>query len=175
MQSTPIDQSNVLPPKKVETAETFPVSVNWVRDMQFVASDDWNHSIVLDTSPEAGGHQSGPTPGRLLLMAVAGCTAMDVVDILRKSRQNVTGLSVESRAIQTKEYPKYYSEIFLRYIITGKDLDRSRVERAIRLSEEKYCPVGQTVSGKAKIFIEYRIDDTSGESSQLEFTPITRE
>jgi putative redox protein len=151
--------SEIHPPLPKGNDQSFPVDVNWVQDLQFIANDENKHSIVLDTSPEAGGHESGPTPGRLLLMAVAGCTAMDVVDILRKSRQKLTRLSVQARAVQNKDYPKYYKEIHLRYILKGKDLEKSRVERAIRLSEEKYCSVGATVSGKAKIFIEYQIQN----------------
>jgi putative redox protein len=137
----------------------YPVTLDWVRNMQFIAHDDKNHSVVLDTSPESGGENSGPTPGRLLLMAVAGCTAMDVVDILVKSRQKLTGLRISSRGVQNQEYPKYYKEIHLKYHLKGIQLDKSRVERAIKLSEEKYCSVGATVSGKAKIFIRYEIEE----------------
>ena len=140
-----------------KSEESFPVSVNWTEGMQFVATDEHNHAIVLDTNREAGGRETGPTPGRLLLMAVASCTAMDVIDILRKSRQKVTGLSVLSRSVKTNVYPKYYKEIYLKYIFKGKQLDKARVERAIKLSEEKYCPVGATVKGKAEIFFEYEI------------------
>jgi|SRR5579872_1174533 len=146
-------------PSSSREKESFPVSVSWVQDLQFIANDEYNHTIVLDASPQTGGHQTGPTPGRLLLMAVAGCTAMDVVDILKKSRQKLTGLSVLSRAVQDEDNPRYYKEIYLRYILRGKALDKSRVERAIRLSEEKYCPVGATVRGKAKIIVEYQIQD----------------
>ena len=153
----------------------FPVSVNWVDAMQFVANDERNHSIVLDANPELGGNQSGPTPGKLLLMAVAGCTAMDVISILKKSRQKVTGLTVKTRGIQNEVHPQYYKEIYLRYIVKGKDLERSRVERAIQLSEEKYCVVSQTVNGKAKIFVEYQIveDDDTEPQKQLGFSTIT--
>ena len=128
--------------------------------MQFVAKDDKNHSLVLDTLPESGGDNTGPTPAKLMLMAVAACTSMDVVDILAKSRQKLTGLSVSARGVQNEEYPKYYKEIHLLYNIKGKDLDPSRVQRAIQLSEEKYCSVGATVSGKAKIIIQYGIEAT---------------
>lgn len=144
-----------------ESKEGFPVTVTWIQKMQFVAIDDRNHSIVLDTTDEGGGQDSGPTPGRLLLMAVACCTAMDVVDILTKSRQKLTGLQVLSRGVQNSEYPKYYKEIHLKYVLRGIGLEKSRVERAIRLSEEKYCSVGSTVSGKAKIFIDYEIEEDS--------------
>ncbi len=143
--------------------ETFPVSVNWISGMQFIAADEKNHSIVLDTSPEGGGNNSGPSPSKLLLMAVACCTAMDVVDILGKSRQKLTGLLVKSRGVQNSDYPKYFKEIYLRYFIRGTKLEKSRVERAIRVSEEKYCLVGATVSGRAKIIIEYEILEDSNE------------
>ena len=138
-------------------SEPFPVSINWVRKMQFVGRDEHDHSIVIDTTSAGGGENTGPTPMRLLLMAVACCTAMDVVDILEKSRQKLTGFSVLSRGVQNQEYPKYLKEIHLKYILEGKNLAKDRVERAIRLSEEKYCSVGATVSGKAKIFIQYEI------------------
>jgi putative redox protein len=142
-----------------DTERKYTVNVNWVRKMQFIASDDRNHSIVVDTSTESGGENTGPTPGRLLLMAVAACTAIDVVDILTKSKQLLRELQVSSRGIQNEEYPKYYKEIHLKYLLRGNKLDKSRVERAIKLSEEKYCSVGATVSGKAKIFTHYAIED----------------
>ncbi|MHB1907337.1 MAG: OsmC family protein [Nitrososphaerales archaeon] len=144
---------------KEGTSENYPVNVRWVSKMQFVGRDDKNHSIVMDTSPEGGGESSGPSPGRLLLMAVACCTAMDIVDIMLKSRQKLTGLEVQSRGVQNSEYPKYYKEIYLNYTVRGKNLEKSRVERAITLSEEKYCSVGATVSGKAKIIISYEIKE----------------
>jgi putative redox protein len=90
---------------------------------------------------------------------------MDVVDILVKSRQNLTGLRVSSRGVQNSEYPKYYKEIYLKYFLRGIDLEKSRVERAIKLSEEKYCSVGATVSGKAKIFITYEIEEEEGKGT----------
>lgn len=142
-----------------QPSSQFPVTVDWVRRMQFVAKDDKNHALVLDTIPENGGDNTGPTPAKLMLIAVAACTSMDVVDILARSRQKLTGLSVSARGVQNEEYPKYYKEIHLLYNVRGKDLDPSRVERAIRLSEEKYCSVGATVSGKAKIIIQYRIEE----------------
>jgi putative redox protein len=145
--------------EKSSSAKDYPVSVNWVEKMQFVGRDDKDHAIVLDTSPAAGGENSGPTPGRLLLMAVAGCTAMDIVDILVKSRQKLTGLSVLARSVQNEEYPKFHKEIYLKYVLRGKGLSKDRVERAISLSEEKYCSVGATVKGKAKIITEYVIEE----------------
>jgi putative redox protein len=145
--------------EKIPSGETFPVNVSWTEKMQFIGRDEKNHAIVIDSGPESGGESTGPTPGRLLLMAVACCTAMDVVDILIKSRQKLKGLKVLTRSVQNEEYPKYHKEIYLTYILRGEDLDKSRVERAIKLSEEKYCSVGATVSGKAKILISYIIEN----------------
>ncbi|HZW55896.1 MAG TPA: OsmC family protein [Nitrososphaerales archaeon] len=149
---------------KLEDTKDYPVSVDWVEKMQFVGTDELGHSLVIDTSPEGGGENSGPTPVRLLLMAVACCTAMDVIDILKKSRQKLTGLSVFARGTQNKEYPRYFREIHLLYRLEGKGLEKSRVERAIKLSEEKYCSVGATVSGKAKILIKYEILENDEEN-----------
>jgi putative redox protein len=155
--STPIEEVS----NKTPTASEYPVSISWVRKNQFIAKDELNHAIVLDTSPQSGGDGTGMSPGRLLLAAVAGCTSIDIVDILKKSRQELTELSVSARGVQNEEYPKYYKEIHLLYSLRGKNLDRSKVERAIRLSEEKYCSVGATVSGRAKIFIQYSIENES--------------
>lgn len=141
--------------------QLFPVKVDWVDRMRFLAQDEKNHSIVLDTMPENGGDNSGPTPSKLMLMAVAACTAMDVVSILAKARQKITGLTVSTRGVQNEEYPKYYKEIYLMYTVKGIGLDKTRVERAIKLSEEKYCSVGATLSGKAKMIIQYRIEEDS--------------
>lgn len=149
---------------KEEHGPQFPVSVDWIKNMQFVGKDDHNHAIILDANPESGGTETGPTPGRLLLMAVAGCTAMDIVSILNKSREELTDLSVLARGVQNQDYPKYYTEIHLKYILSGRNLDKTKVERAIRLSEEKYCSVGLTVSGKAKIFIAYELKEAKPHS-----------
>lgn len=141
-----------------EEVSGYPVLVQCFDRMKFVGTDDNKHSIVIDTSVELGGDNLGPSPSRLMLMAIAACTSMDIVSILARSRQKLVSLTVAASGIQNDEHPKYYKEIHLFYKAKGKDLDASRVERAIRLSEEKYCSVGATVSGKAKIFIKYSIE-----------------
>jgi putative redox protein len=141
--------------------DTFPVEVAWVQKFQFIAKDEKDHGVVVDVSRESGGDGTGPTPGRLLLMAVAACTSIDIVEILEKSQQKLTALKVYSRGIQNTEYPKYYKEIYLKYVLRGVNLEKSRVERAIHLSEEKYCSVGATVKGKAKIFTSYELENES--------------
>jgi putative redox protein len=151
-------QSNI--EKAPDSTTEFPILVNWVQKHQFIAKDETNHAIVIDTALDDHGDETGMSPMKLLLAAVASCTSIDVVDILNKSRQQLTGLSVSARGIQNEEHPKYYNEIHLFYKVSGKNLDKSRVERAIKLSEEKYCSVGATVNGKAKIFTEYQIEDT---------------
>jgi len=139
--------------------QNYQIKLNWVKASQFIANDGRGHTIVIDTPLESGGEGSGPSPGRLLLMALAGCTAIDVVDILKKSRQKLTALEIQSRGIQESNHPRYYKEIHLKYILRGKDLVESRVARAIQLSEEKYCSVGATLKGRAKIMTSYEILD----------------
>lgn len=151
-------QASIEETKSIDS-DNSPVKVDWVQNMQFVGTDEKNHAVVMDTHPESGGEDSGPTPSRLLLMAIAGCTAMDIVSILVKSKQALTALVVTSRGVRNDNYPKYYKEIHLFYHVKGRNLEKSRVERAIRLSEEKYCSVGAVVSGKAKIFIQYSIEE----------------
>jgi putative redox protein len=167
--SKPLPQkSDQIPTSSLEKQFDFPVSVSWVKKMQFIGRDEFHHSIVIDTGPELGGERTGPTPGRLLLMAVAACTAVDVVDILAKSRQKLIALTVYCGGVQNDEYPKFYKEIRLKYVLRGISLDRTRVERAIKLSEEKYCSVGATLNGKAKIITQYEIEEKEEEEEKAQ-------
>ena len=156
--ATPVEEIKEVNPE-IRAAKEFPVSVNWVQRNQFIATDDKSHAIVIDNDKQGGGDETGMTPMRLLLAAVASCTSIDVVDILKKSRQDLTHLTVSARGVKNESYPRYYKEIHLLYKLRGKNLDKSRVERAIRLSEDKYCSVGATVNGKAKISIQYYIEE----------------
>lgn len=93
----------------------------------------------------------------LVLVAVAGCTGMDVIEILRKKRLNVTGLEVKVTGTRAETYPMVYTELDVTYIVRGKDIPASAVEQAIKLSEEKYCSVGIMLSKSAKINSRYEI------------------
>lgn len=135
----------------------WPVKVKWVDGLQFVASDREGHSVVMDTRSGAGGEGSAFTPMKLVLAAVAGCTAMDIVVLLRKRRQVLEGLQVWVKAEQNPLYPHYFTKVHLRYVLRGHDLQDEAVKEAIRLSDEKYCSVGANLKGKTEITTSFEV------------------
>ncbi|MBN1314884.1 MAG: OsmC family protein [Anaerolineales bacterium] len=110
-------------------------------------------------SPLAEGGPKGPSPMQLLLQALAGCTAMDVISILQKKRQDVTALKVNVVGDRVDEHPRYYHDIELEFVVRGRNIDPAAVERAIELSETKYCSATANLSGKSKIATRFRIDE----------------
>jgi putative redox protein len=126
------------------------VTVSWVADRQFVASGSGGHSIVLDSSADVTSLH-GFKPTELLLAAVGGCTAMDVIDILRKKRQQVSDLRVSVHGERAAELPTPFTIIDVHYEVHGTGVNPRAVERAIELSQEKYCSVSATVRGVATI------------------------
>ncbi len=133
------------------------VKVKWLDGMRFVASDDTGHSIVMDTSREHGGEGSAFTPMQLLLVALGGCTGMDVVDILWKQRQKLTGFEIVVSGERVSEYPRVYGKVHVEYKLKGENIRDKAVHTAIQLSEEKYCSVGATISKTAKVSHSYSI------------------
>jgi putative redox protein len=142
--------------KSVREQEMSDVSVTWVHGEQFVASGTDGHSIVLDAP---GGHamSQGFKPSDLLLAALGGCTAVDVIDILRKKRQPVSGLRVTVRGEQREEHPRLFERILVHYDVRGHGVAEAAVERAISLSREKYCSVAATLRGVATITTSFTI------------------
>ena len=132
------------------------VGVTWVQGDQFVATGTGGHSIVLDV-PAGRDAWQGFKPSELLLAALAGCTGVDIIDILRKKRQRVSGLRVTARGQQRAEYPQAFDHIEVHYEVRGHDVSTEAVERAISLSEEKYCSVAATIRGVAAIVTSYTI------------------
>ena len=128
-------------------------TVKWVGSRTFVGSDSGNHSVVLSTSAD----DVGMKPSELLLVALASCTAVDVVDILQKKRIDLKSVTIRISGEQDVEPPWAYNKIHLIYSLRGAGLDAAAAEQAIQLSEEKYCSVAATVSGKAAITWEYEI------------------
>jgi len=112
----------------------------WKGGMAFEIQQD-GHSFVLDADPDSGGADTGARPKALLLSGLIGCTGMDVVSILRKMRVEGYGLEMEAEADLTDDHPVVFSRIRLRYLFSGRDLPRDRIERAVGLSQEKYCGV----------------------------------
>jgi putative redox protein len=134
------------------------IKIKWAGDDQFVASDQKGHSVVMDIPVEKGGGGTGFTPSELLPVALGGCSAVDVVRILQKKRQNLESLEVTVTWEQQQEFPQYFKKLHLNYRITGKGIKKEAVERAIELSEEKYCSVGVTLKPRAEVTSSYVIE-----------------
>jgi len=132
-------------------------NITWVEDMQFVGQGETGHAIVMDSSEEVGGHNTGARPMEVLLMGVLGCTAMDVMSILKKKRQPIKGLKIFATGDRAAEHPKYYTKIHLEYVAYG-DVELEALERSAQLSEEKYCSAIATVRGKAEITRNCRVE-----------------
>jgi len=133
------------------------VTVRWNGKRQFVGWDAAGHGVVMDSTPEHNGEGTGARPIEVFLYALAGCTGMDVVGILEKQRQRLTDFELHVQAEQREEYPRYYPRITVEYVLTGFGLSESAVERALQLSQEKYCPVRQMLGPQVQIETSYRI------------------
>lgn len=111
----------------------------WIEGRAFLGESGSGHGIVMDGAPEAGGRNLGIRPMELLLVGMAGCTAFDVVHILEKGREPVTGCEVNAEAERAGDEPKVFTAVHVKYKVAGKGLARDKVERAVALSHEKYC------------------------------------
>jgi putative redox protein len=131
------------------------VRVKWVEKRQFVGTDSGKHSIVM--SSQDGQNGTGMSPSDLLLVALGGCTGYDVVSILEKKRQRLTGLEVTVTGEQEPDPPWTYRKIHIVYVVRGKGLREKAVRDAIELSEQKYCSVSATVRGTAEVTHDYTI------------------
>jgi putative redox protein len=128
--------------------------VKWIDDVNFVCEVGSGHTLLVDGAPEAGGRNLGPRPMELVLAGTAACTAFDVVWILRKARQPIGECVVEAEAERASEEPKVFTRIHLRYRVSGDGLNRAQVERAVRLSKEKYCSATLMLAKTAQITFE---------------------
>lgn len=124
--------------------------------MTFVAESGSGHALVVDASPDVGGRNLGARPMELVLMGTGACSAIDVVHILRKARQPVTDCVVELDAERAEKDPKVFTRITLRYLVSGRGLDAAQVERAVKLSKEKYCSA--TIMLAATAQIDYTVE-----------------
>ncbi len=113
--------------------------IKWLENVHFEAIADSGHTVQIDGPPDSGGENKGSRPMELMLMGVGGCTSFDVVNILAKSRQKVTQCVTHITAKRADEIPQVFEEIAIHFVITGDNLDATRVDRAIRLTAEKYC------------------------------------
>jgi putative redox protein len=131
--------------------------VKWLDGMTFVAETGTGHIVPMDGAPDAGGRNLAPRPMELVLAGTGGCTAFDVVLILKRSRQEVTGCSVSMKAERADTEPKVFTRIHFHYTLRGRGLKPESVERAIRLSAEKYCSASAMLAKTAEITHDWEI------------------
>jgi putative redox protein len=125
--------------------------------MSFVGESGSGHSVVMDGAPDAGGRNLGVRPLEMLLLGLGGCTAFDVVSILRKSRQQLVDCEVEIEAERAESIPKVFTSIHLHFIVTGRDLDPNKVAKAVDLSADKYCSASRMLEKTAAITHDFEI------------------
>jgi putative redox protein len=151
--------------------EFMTASARLVRGMQFEAAAGSGHYVTLDASEEHGGTDLGFRPMELLAVGLAGCTAMDVIGILRKKRQVVTDYEVHVQAARAEQHPMVFTEITVEHRVTGQHVDPEAVRRAIELSECCYCGAGATLAKTAKITHTFRIFEDDAPAAALGVTP----
>ncbi|MBN1310860.1 MAG: OsmC family protein [Anaerolineae bacterium] len=130
-------------------------TIKWLEEKRFVAVDSTDHGIVISVPGEEGG--IGAKPSDLLLMALGGCTAVDVVGILQKKRQKLTGLEIRVTSEQQPDPPWTFQRFHVHYIVKGHELSEKAVEDAIRISHEKYCSVSSTLKLAASVTDDFEI------------------
>jgi putative redox protein len=126
------------------------IAVSWKNEMAFEAEVN-GFKIILDADEKVGGKNAGPRPKPLILASLGGCTAMDVISILKKMRIEPSYFNVEVEGELTETHPKYYHKIHITYTFEGKDIDPEKVEKAVTLSQEQYCGVSAQLRNSAKI------------------------
>lgn len=125
--------------------------VTWNNGLNFTGIAESGFPLPLDTTVDHGGSGQGTSPMEMILIGLGGCTAMDVISILQKKRQEVTSFTVELHGERSTEHPKVFTEITMEYIVTGHGVDLESVERAVELSEGKYCSVNGMLKQSVKI------------------------
>lgn len=131
--------------------------IKWVDGMSFLGESGSGHAVLMDGAPEAGGRNLGPRPMEMVLMGTGGCSAFDVVLILKKSRQEISDCVVEIESERAAEDPKVFTRIHFHFIVTGKNLNPAQVERAIKLSAEKYCSASIMLGKTAQMTHDFEI------------------
>ncbi len=131
--------------------------IKWIEGVSFAGQSESGHTVVMDGPPDAGGKNLGVRPMEMLLLGMGGCSAFDVLHILRKSRQPVTDCVAEIDAARADTDPKVFTKIHMHFIISGKGLDTKRVEQAIKLSAEKYCSASIMLGKVAEVTHDFEI------------------
>ena len=131
--------------------------IKWLDGISFKGETESGHSVTIDGAPDIGGKNLGPRPMELMLLGLGGCSSIDVILILQKSRQQVTDCVVEIDSTRASEDPKVFTDIHLHFIVTGKNLNHQQVERAIHLSAEKYCSASIMLRSTVNITHDFEI------------------
>lgn len=135
--------------------------IKWVENVCFLGESETGHAVVLDGAPEAGGRNLGMRPMEMLLIGMGACTSFDVVTILKKSRQPIVDCVAEIEATRADEVPKVFTKIHVHFVVTGKGLNPVQVERAVKLSAEKYCSASIMLGKAADITHDFEIVETA--------------
>lgn len=131
--------------------------IKWVENVCFMGESDSGHAVILDGAPDAGGRNLGMRPMEMLLIGMGGCTSFDVVTILKKARQPVTDCVAEIEAERADSVPKVFTRIHVHFVVSGKSLNPVQVERAVKLSAEKYCSASIMLGKAAEISHDFEI------------------
>lgn len=143
------------------------VKVNWQSRMSFTGSADSGFSINLGADPAVGGDNDGLRPMELMALSLAGCTAMDVISILQKKREEVTGFEVKVHAERADEHPKVFTSAVVEYLVSGHNVSQAAVVRAIELSAKRYCPAQAMLGKVMSLKLRYTIfEDLGGGESR---------
>jgi putative redox protein len=133
------------------------VRIKWVEGVSFVGESETGHAVVLDGAPENGGRNIGMRPMEMLLIGMGACTSFDVVTILKKARQPIVDCVADISAERADEVPKVFTKIHVHFVVTGDNLNATQVERAVKLSAEKYCSASIMLSKAVEITHDYEI------------------
>lgn len=129
------------------------INLSWIDEMSFKTEVN-GHKLILDADASVGGQDKGPRPKQLLMVSLAGCTAMDVVSMLGKMRVQVDSFRIEVDGELTEEHPKVYSSMHIKYIFKGDNLPLDKIEKAVNLSQEKYCGVSAMLAKSTNLSFE---------------------
>ena len=134
--------------------------IKWVEGASFLGETDSGHAVLMDGPADGGGRNLGPRPMEMVLIGTGGCTAYDVVAILKKQRQQISDCVAEIHAERADTDPKVFTKIHFHFIVSGKDLKSEQVERALKLSAEKYCSASIMLGKTAEITHDFEIQST---------------
>ncbi|MBO67544.1 MAG: hypothetical protein CL398_04460 [Acidiferrobacteraceae bacterium] len=133
--------------------------IDWIKGMNFVGESEGGHKLLMDATADFGGNDLAQNPMETVLIGLGGCTAMDVVQILRQSKQNIESFSVQLTATKEDKHPAVFKKIQLLYVFEGYNLSRKNIEEAIELSAKKYCSVSIMIEKTASISRDFKIVD----------------